>query len=499
MANAPVVCPKQPIPRDLDVRIVINRPSAEVATDMSLICFLTTSAPFPPDNSRVRFYMDMKSVSADFPANTEGWWAANAFFARSVRPLRLAIGQVFTAPVAAGLVGTQYDLIKLKAITDGSFSFVVDDVPHDIEAMDFSTVTTIADAVTVVNTALTTAGAAATASVKYGGIFIQSNTTGDDSNITYAEDAATGTPVATLLGLTAEAGAKIWDGYVPGTLVDEATLVDTAAKCASAPPYGWVLDRSFRGTDEQKLFADWCESKEPSYFSACTNSVLAYDTADQTNIGYYTSDKGYKRTSVIYHDNPQVYPDMSYLAYALATDYAQPDSAITMKFKELTGIEPSRLTITNVEALDSRRINYYVAMGNTSRVTREGVQSADTWFTDSLVNLDNFKEELQVAIFNVFFRKPKIPYTSAGQNLLISAASGVCQRYVRNGVFSPSEVLDPTAESGTRMVPAFSIRPVSVAQATASERAARIAPPIVIQAFEAGAFHSVLITIDVQN
>ena len=56
MSQTPVVCPKQPLPRDLDVEIVISRPLTEIATDMTLMCFLTDETPFPPNNSRVRYY-----------------------------------------------------------------------------------------------------------------------------------------------------------------------------------------------------------------------------------------------------------------------------------------------------------------------------------------------------------------------------------------------------------------------------------------------------------
>ena len=31
---------------------------------------------------------------------------------------------------------------------------------------------------------------------------------------------------------------------------------------------------------------------------------------------------GYRRTFTFYHDNPQVYPEMSYLALALSVNYA---------------------------------------------------------------------------------------------------------------------------------------------------------------------------------
>lgn len=302
-----------------------------------------------------------------------------------------------------------------------------------------------------------------------------------------------------LLKLTEATASGLVQGYTPGDIASEMELISKAARCLQKPAYGWVIDAQYRDTEDQKKVADWAEAKSPAYFSTCTNSASAYNTADTSNIGYYCKNKGYKRTSTIYHNNPQVYPDMSYIAKALSVNYSQENSALTMKFKELSGIEPSPITETQLPALISRNINMYVYIGNTSRTVREGVQGLDTWFTDSLVNLDNFVEELQVAVYNVFLRTPKVPYTLAGQNKLVSAASTICNKYTRNGVFADRPSTDTSVESGLVTLPATSIIPTNIAYATVSDRAQRLAPPITIIAYEAGAMHKVNITVDVYN
>lgn len=496
MSQTPVVCPKQPLPRDLDVEIVISRPLTEIATDMTLMCFLTDETPFPPNNDRVRYYSTFDSVVEDFPVGSEGWFAANAFFSRQVHPRTMAIGAVFLDPVPAGLIAGDLRLTNLSAITDGAFGIDINGAVVEISGLDFTAADTLAEVATVINTAF---NGAAKAEVKYGTLFISTLTTGDGNTLSYAEAPTAGTDVSELLGLTKNKGASLWQGYSPKDLVSEADMVGVASRCNSRPIYGWTIDRKWRDTDDQKSFADWAEAKVPAYFSACTNSVSAYNSADTTNIGYYAQNKGYRRTSTIYHDNQQVYPDVSYIAFALATNYSLPDSAITMKFKQLEGIEPSVISQTQLAVLESRNINCYVAIGNTSRTVREGVQGADTWFTDTLVNLDNFREELQVEVYNVFLRNKKVPYTTAGQDKLVSAAKKICNKYTRNGVFAPRDIESDTVESGFVTLPATNIVPVPVAFATTSERAARIAPPIKIDAYEAGAFHRVSINVDVYN
>lgn len=493
---SPVVCPRNPLTRDLDVQITLSRPQTEIATDMTLVAFLTPGVDFPPDNGRVRYYSSFAALQADVPSNSAAFWAGKAFFDRAVRPSTMAIGAVFEDPVAAGLMAGTVDITALSAVTDGALDLVVNGNLVPLTGMNFSGVADIDDVVTVLAAELASS-AAVQVSADYGSIVFRTVIAGENTTIDYPAPPSSGVDVSGFLGLTKEGGATIWPGYIPQGLASEAALVRTASRCNGRLPYGYVIDAMYRDTDTQKPMADWAESNDPSYFSACTNSAAAYNSADSENIGFYCQNKGYRRTSVIYHNNPQVYPDMSYIAFALATNYALPDSAITMKFKELDGIEPSPISETELSILDSRGINAYVFMGNTSRVTREGKQSADTWFTDSLVNLDNFKEELQVEVFNVFLRNGKVPYTAAGQNKLVSAAAKICRRYTTNGVFANRDVETPELESGFRTLPATQIIPVPVAAATTSERAERRAPPILIVAYEAGAMHRVAITVNV--
>lgn len=496
MSQTPVICPKQPLTRDLDVEVFVSRPQTELATDMTLIAFLTPDVAFSDGgNDRVRFYNNMAQLQSDVPENSAAYWAGNAFFARSDRPSSLCVGQVFNNPTPAILRGGSVALSSLTAVTTGAFDIMVGDSLVSVSGLDFSSAVTLNDVVSVIGAQIT--GVVVSAGTT--GLILTTSATGEEAKLSYATAPTEGQDVSGMLGLTDATAVSVTNGYVPGGLASEAALVATAAKCAGRPVYGWILDGQYRDTDAQKAFADWIEARDPAIFIACTNSVQAYNSADTGNIGYYAQNKGYKRTGVIYHDNAQVYPDMSYLACALSVNYALEDSTITLKFKTLDGIEPSPLTNTQVAVLDSRNINCYVFIGNTSRTVREGTQSLDSWFTDSLVNLDNFKEELQVEVYNVFLRNKKISYTSSGQDKLVSAATLVCNRYKRNGTFADRDVESTDNETGFVTQPATNIQPASVSSATASERASRLAPPIQITAYEAGAFHKVSCNVSVYN
>lgn len=399
----------------------------------------------------------------------------------------------------AKLTSGEITLADLYNVTDGAMTLVMNGATVNLYDLNFATYgssLTLNEVAQILTEAI---GSNGLVEVSGKSIVISTNQKGESVTIGYASSASSITDLSAILALTQSTAASRIDGYTPGGLVSEVALIQTAARCAGRSVFAWTLDRQYRDTQDQKDFADWAEAQDQAYFSACTNSVQAYNTADTTNIGFYAHNKGYIKTSVMYHNNPQVYPDVSYAALALSVNYALENSTLTMKFKQLTGIETVPLTETQLSSLKARRINTYVSMGNSSSVVREGVQSADSWFTDSHVNLSNYKEELQVEVFNVFMRNKKVKYTSAGQDLLVSAAAKINNRYIRNGTFADREEETTDNETGYTTLPACTITPAPIYSVTTSERANRVAPPIAIVAYEAGAFHSVAIDVTVYN
>lgn len=408
----------------------------------------------------------------------------------------IAEGQASTP---AKLTSGEIALADLYNVTDGAMTLVMNGATVNLYGLNFApygSSLTLNEVVQILTAAIGSSGLVETSGQS---IVISTSQQGADVTIGYASFASSITDLSSILALTQSTAASRIDGYTPGGLVSEVALIQTAARCAGRSVFAWTLDRQYRDTQDQKDFADWAEAQDQAYFSACTNSAQAYNTADTTNIGFYAHNKGYIKTSVMYHNNPQVYPDVSYAALALSVNYALENSTLTMKFKQLTGIETVPLTETQLSSLKARRINTYVSMGNSSSVVREGVQSADSWFTDSHVNLSNYKEELQVEVFNVFMRNKKVKYTSAGQDLLVSAAAKINNRYIRNGTFADREEETTDNETGYTTLPACTITPAPIYSATTSERAQRVAPPIAIVAYEAGAFHSVAIDVTVYN
>jgi hypothetical protein len=183
----------------------------------------------------------------------------------------------------------------------------------------------------------------------------------------------------------------------------------------------------------------------------------------------------------------------------LSVNYRIQDSTVTAKFKVLPGIETVQLTETQWATLQSKGYNTYTAIGNNARTYRDGTTDDPTggWYMDTVINLDNFVEDLSVNVFNVFLRNKKIPYTRAGQMLLVDACKDVGYLYTFNGTFADREVLDTQKKSGISIVPAVQVLPTPIALMSVADRAARIGPPIEMIVQEAGAIHSIAINAEV--
>ncbi len=112
---------------------------------------------------------------------------------------------------------------------------------------------------------------------------------------------------------------------------------------------------------------------------------------------------------------------------------------------------------------------------------------------DTVINMDNFVEDLSVNIYNVFLRNGKVPYTVVGQMMLVDVCRDTGDQYVYNGVFADRQVVDNTAKSGVVNVPAVAINPTPIAQMSTTSRASRVGPPISMIVQEAGVIQSIAV------
>jgi hypothetical protein len=279
-------------------------------------------------------------------------------------------------------------------------------------------------------------------------------------------------------------------------IAHELDLLKAAAKAIGTYVYGWALEKTLRVLGTQEAAATWALANV-AIMPLVTNDTEAYDPASTTDLGAALKVTANRRAPTIYHDTVNDYPDVSILAYMLSVNYGLQNSTVTAKFKKLPGITTVNITETQWAALKAKGYNCYTYVGNSSLTYREGTTEDTDWYMDSVINLDNFVEDLSVNVYNVFLRNKKVPYTRAGQVLLVDACKNTGDQYVYNGTFAAREVADDTQKSGYTTLPAVLVNPTPIYRATAADRAARIAPPIQMVVQEAGAIHSVALAVEV--
>lgn len=484
------------LPISYDIQFTLSKASAAAARDMTLIGHLTPNVDFL-QGERIKYFSTWDSFTKRMTAGTGPYWAGSAFFNKSNRPQRIAICAVYENNLAAYNLAAVAKLDALAAITDGSFVITVDGTAQTMSALNFTTATSIDNVVTILNTA---ASNAFVASNYHGQLLIKSPTTGANSSISYATAATSGTDVSSLLGLSQSSGASIADGYVSGTLVEEAAKVKEFAGLTNTNIFGWTIDGQYRDTQDQKDFADWVSGF--SFRAVCalvTNNPTAYSATDTANILSYVGAGGSENIAILFQDNAQLYPDVAYLAEALAVNYSLADQVIDMKFKDI-GIAASTLPDpeSNWKVLSSKRGNVILYIGDTGKkAVRNGDQVDSKWRTDSWVNICNFIAELEIEVLNVFLRNKKIAYTPKGQNKLVGAVSKIGSKYVTNGSFADREELDDSSENGLSLVKAVNIIPQPIYQTTAAQRAAGIGTPIQVNVNDSGSMRTIALNISV--
>lgn len=281
------------------------------------------------------------------------------------------------------------------------------------------------------------------------------------------------------------------------TAAENLDAIQAAANLLGVFIYGWTLGATLRDVTDQAAAAVWALSQEKAVMVLCTNSTDALNGSLSSDIGSVVKATGNRRAVVLYHDNVLRYPDVSILAYMLHVNYQMKDSTVTAKFKVLPGIETVSLTPSQWGVLNAKGYNTYTAVGNNARTFRDGDTEDTTWYLDTLINIDNFVEDLSVAVFNVFLRNKKVPYTKVGQMMLMDAALNVGSQYTYNGSFAPRDMADTSVKAGYRTVKAVEIIPTPIYNMSASDRAQRVGPPMQIIVQDSGAIHSVAINVEV--
>lgn len=445
-------------------------------------------------------YMTPNAVGTDFGSDSLTYAMANALFT-PVPNFRTGGGYLYIFPfkgvnATAGTLTTDNisaNVTNFKSVTNGVLNLTIDGTATQVEGLDFSSVKTLADIVTVLkNQNLDVYIEATGTAIKF-----TSKRFGTDSSVTVA--AATGAGGATDLY-----GATYFDGAsatpVAGTNASGQTLAEAVAAAQQQVYFGGVLTTQYCDNATVQANAAAIQALDCTYFEAITSmkniAVLGADIK--------AAELGKTRSLEMSNSAEEAKIAIAtYATVAKSVNWDGSNTANTMNLKTLTGCLPDNgLSDTYVLSAQTNGVDIYANTGGLSVV----YSNDQNGYTDAIELQLAFKKKCEVALFNTLRQtNTKIPQTESGVALLKNALTQVCEQFVTNGSVAPGTWNTPTSfgdpESFKRNIEetGYYIYSSPISQQSQTDREARQCPLIQLAIKLSGAIHFAELIVNIEN
>ena len=438
---------KRAIKRFVDVEIKKDTPSVSAASFG--IPILISNSNVITTAQRVKRFTTLAGVETLFPDTTEEWKAADAYFSQDPfnenQPEELLIGRYVDSAIAAVLEAGEFaetDIEVWKLITDGEFGITIDGTLVDVTGLDFSAVTSLDDVASVISAG--TAGATVTYVINR--FVFTSDTTGITSTISLLQTVAVpaGSDISgadTFVGLN---GNILTTPSNPGqSLLSQGQVAETAAdmllaiKNANNSWYALGLIKDLRDIQFTEDLADQIESNR-NIMLVTTNDANTLILGSSASLAAKLKAKNYKRTSLTYHDNDNVYPEWSWMGQQLPKDVGSTNWA----YKTLAGIaqgasqqiDPSSITQTQIDAAEDVNVNVYTTTLGASFIyfgTMTGGKNIDKEgeFIDIIINIDFLQARIEEGLMSLLLEKDIIPFTDGGITIVDTRLKNLLQTF----------------------------------------------------------------------
>ncbi|MCM2544900.1 DUF3383 domain-containing protein [Burkholderia glumae] len=486
-----------PAARLISVAVTLTALAAQGANLNTAL--LLGASPVINTGERMRTYAAISDVAEDFGTDTPEYAAAALYFNQSPKPASLCIGRwaktATSGQLNGGVLSTKQQAIEnWNVITTGAFNITIDGNAAVITGLDFSSQTNLNGVATVVGEKLTGA------TIVWDGsrFVVTSATTGTSSSVSYATAPTDGVDISAMLGLTASTAS------VPAAGI----AAETPAACAAlfldqfANQFlGMAFADSTVGDSDHIAVAQLIEADQAHLYGITTQNAQALDPTVTNDLASQLKALALKYTMIQY-SSTSPYAVVSALGRLLTVDFNGNSTTLTLMFKQEPGIVAESLTTTQADALEAKNCNVYVGYDNDTSILQYGVTPSGI-FADSVYNALWFRNAIQTAVYNLLYQSPtKIPQTDAGNALIASTISAVCDEAVTNGYLAPgtwnSAGFGALAQ-GQMLSKGYYIYTPPIASQSQADRAARKSVVFQIAAKEAGAIHSADIAVTVNR
>ncbi len=225
--------------------------------------------------------------------------------------------------------------------------------------------------------------------------------------------------------------------------------------------------------------ADTVDYDEVAYIIESAEKLFAF-SVQAKELPLPLSRTDYLRTAVIYSESADEYAHVAWLTECFS--YA-PGSE-TWAYKMLSGVKAAELTTREMGKFDEANVNYYISCANKD-ITLQGKVVGGEWI-DVIRFRDWLKNEMQIRIFSLFVKYPKIPYLDSGITLVENQMRAALQNGQEAGGIAMTEF-----DENEEPVEGFTVTVPKAASLSSAERASRKLCNCRYTARLAGAIHMV--------
>lgn len=225
--------------------------------------------------------------------------------------------------------------------------------------------------------------------------------------------------------------------------------------------------------------ADTVDYDEVAYIIESAEKLFAF-SVQAKELPLPLSRTDYLRTAVIYSESADEYAHVAWLTECFS--YA-PGSE-TWAYKMLSGVKAAELTTREMGKFDEANVNYYISCANKD-ITLQGKVVGGEWI-DVIRFRDWLKNEMQIKIFSLFVKYPKIPYLDSGITLVENQMRAALQNGQEAGGIAMTEF-----DENEEPVEGFTVTVPKAASLSSAERASRKLRNCRYTARLAGAIHMV--------
>ena len=479
-------------------------PNAAQTQNLSTLLILQNNEGIDA-HERYRSYSSLTELSGDFLTSSDVYQAAQLYFAQSPSPTTLIVGLWAktnkNARMNCGAMSTaQQELSNFYTISTGAFKITIDGTDHSFTGVNFAveSLSSMDAVAAIINAEVTSQN-----------IFCQWNPRMNRfeffdsfnmrSTISVLSAPSSGVDISGLINGTAALGAYAIAQLTAETPLTAVTILDDMV---GQSWYALNIATAVVSTDDHLAVAGFIEASTNKHiYGISTNDADVISSTSTTDLAYIVAAGNYSRTIVQYSSSNN-YVVNSLLARILTTNYNGSNTVITLMYKQEPTVVAERLSTSQINALESKNCNVFVAYNNNTNIIEKGVTANGT-FLDIVTGTDWLSLVIQTAVYNLLYLSTtKIPQTDAGVHLLVTTVESICYQAVTNGLLAAGVWQSGGfgALNQNDLLPkGFYVYAPPVATQTVADRAARKSPTIQVAAKLAGAIHTVDILINVNR